>query len=104
MIDFLTYNEMEVQIGQYIQDTGAARATQIKDAINREYSKVVADVDWPQLLDYTTTTLPNAATMYLPREVDSIKLIADTDRNISLEGTDTHQLYRQFNSLIDKFW
>jgi hypothetical protein len=100
MIDFLTYNELYTQVGEYIQDTSSARQSQIQDAINREYSKVVADIDWPQLLKVTTTTLPNAATMYLPRDVDSIKLVSDTTRRINLDGTDTHQLYRQFASQI----
>lgn len=99
-INILTYNELYTQIGEYIQDTGSSRQAQIKDAINREYAKVVDDIDWPQLLRYYTTTLPNASTMYLRRDVGSIELISDTDRNANLESADVHQLYRQFASQI----
>jgi hypothetical protein len=100
MINYMTYNELYTQIGSYIQDTSASRKTQIKDAINREYAKIVEDIKFPQLLRFYTTTLPNDPVFYLARDVGSIVLISDTDRNINLEGSDTHQLYRSFADQI----
>lgn len=95
-----TYEELYTQIGSYIQDTSSARQQQIKDAINREYAKVVEEIGWPQLMRARTFTLANTDVLYLSKDIGSILLIVDTTDDRVLDGTDIVDLYYRYASSV----